>query len=82
MATVIFFIATPIAGLATARRLRHQAAIARYSAINAVVTPALLFGTFAISSMHGLTERVVIAALLAWLTSLALSLHRRNLAHC
>jgi hypothetical membrane protein len=79
MAVVIFFIATPIAGLATARRVRRQRRFARYSALTAVATPALLVATFFSGSLVGLTERIVIAVLLAWLTSLATQLHRGSL---
>lgn len=39
MATVIFFVATPIAALAIARRLRRQHRFARYSVLTAVGTP-------------------------------------------
>ena len=46
MAAVIFFIATPVAGLATARRLRDQRRFARYSALTALATPVLLVVTF------------------------------------
>lgn len=77
-AVVIFFIATPIAGLAMARRLRHQRRFARYSALTAVATPALLVATFFSGSLLGLTERIVIAVVLAWLTTLAVQLHRAN----
>jgi hypothetical protein len=83
MAVVIFFIATPIAGLAIARRLRHLRHLrrfARYSALTAVATPALLFATFSSGSLLGLTERIVIAVVLAWLTSLAFQLHNGDLA--
>jgi len=79
MAVVIFFIATPVAGLATARRLRHRRRFARYSALTAVATPALLVATFVSGSLLGLTERIVIAVALTWLTSLAVVLHRANL---
>jgi hypothetical membrane protein len=78
MAVVIFFIATPIAGLATARRLRRQRRFARYSALTAVATPALLFVTFVSGSFLGLTERIVIAVVFAWLTSLAAQLRRTS----
>jgi hypothetical membrane protein len=78
MAVVIFFIATPIAGLATARRLRHQRRFARYSALTAAATPALLVATFFSGSLLGLTERIVIAIVLAWLTSLAAQLRRAS----
>jgi hypothetical membrane protein len=79
MAVVIFFIATPIAGLAAARRLRHRRRFARYSALTAVLTPALLVVTFVSGSLLGLAERIVIAVVLAWLTSLAVQLHRGDL---
>jgi hypothetical membrane protein len=79
MAVVIFFIATPIAGLAMARRLSHQRRLARYSALTAVGTPALLVATFSSGSLLGLTERIVIAVVLAWLTTLAFQLHRGDL---
>jgi hypothetical membrane protein len=79
MAVVIFFIATPIAGLAAARRLRHRRRFARYSALTAVLTPALLVVTFVSGSLLGLAERIVIAVVLAWLTTLAVQLHRGDL---
>jgi hypothetical protein len=40
MATVIFFIATPIVTLAIVRRLRRQHRFARCSVLTAVGTPA------------------------------------------
>ena len=76
MAVVIFFIATPIAGLAMARRCRGQRGFARYCALTAVATPALLAATFVSGSLLGLAERIVIAVVLAWLTTLALQLRR------
>ena len=78
-AAVIFFLATPIAALAMARRCRGQRGFARYCALTAVVTPALLIATFVSGSLLGLTERVVITVVLAWLTTLALQLRRGNL---
>lgn len=80
MAVVIFFVATPIAALATARRLRHQHRFARYSVLTAVGTPALLVTTFVSGSLLGLIERIVIAVAFAWLTSLAVRLRRGDLA--
>ena len=80
MAVVIFFIATPIAALAMARRCRSQRRFVRYCVLTAVATPALLIATFTSGSLLGLTERIVIAVVLAWLTILALRLHRGNLA--
>jgi hypothetical membrane protein len=80
MAVVIFFIATPVAGLAMARRCRGQRRFARYCALTAVATPALLVATCSSGRLLGLTERVVIAVVLAWLTTLALRLRRGNLA--
>lgn len=80
MAVVIFFIAIPVAGLAIARRLRHQRRFARYSVLTAVGTPALLVATFVSGSLLGLAERIVIAVALAWLTSLAVRLHRGDLS--
>lgn len=85
MAVVIFFIATPIAGLAMARRLHHHhhhhhRRFARYSALTAVGTPALLVATFFSGSLLGLTERIVIAVVLVWMTTLAFQLHRGGLA--
>jgi hypothetical membrane protein len=79
MAVVIFFIATPVAGLATARRLRGQRRFARYTALTAVGTPVLLVATFVSGSLLGLAERIVIAVVLAWLTSLACWLRRPGL---
>jgi hypothetical membrane protein len=80
MATVIFFIATPIAALAIARRLRRQHRFARHSVLTAVGTPALLVATFGNKSLLGLAERIVIAVVLAWLTSLSLQLCHGDLA--
>jgi hypothetical protein len=79
MAAVILFIATPIAAVAMARRARGQRGFARYCALTAVATPALLIATFNSGSPLGLTERILIAVALAWLTTLALQLHRGNL---
>jgi len=79
MAAVIFFIATPVAALATARRCRGQRRFAGYCALTAVATPALLVATFNSGSLLGLTERIVIAVVLAWLTTVALQLRRGNL---
>lgn len=80
MAVVIFFIATPVAALAAARRFRRQRGFAAYSALTAAGTPALLVATFVSGHLLGLTERIVIAFALAWLTTLALRLYRGNLA--
>lgn len=80
MAVVIFFIATPIAGLATARRVRRHPGFAIYCAGTAVATPALLVGTFVSGNLLGLAERIVIAFVLTWLTILARELHRGALA--
>lgn len=80
MAVVIFFIATPTAALATARRARGQRGFARYCVLTAVSTPALLVATFLSGSLVGLTERIVIAAVLAWLTTLAVRLRRGTVA--
>jgi ABC-type glycerol-3-phosphate transport system permease component len=82
MATIIFLIATPIAALAIARRLRRRRRFARYSVLTAVGTPALLVATFSSKSLLGLGERIVIAVVLAWLTSLALQLRHGDLARC
>lgn len=79
MAVVIFFIATPLAALATAWRLRGRRAFAVYCVIAGVGTPALLIVTSASGSLLGLLERITIAFALAWLTSLAVSLHRWGL---
>jgi hypothetical protein len=76
MAVVIFFLATPIAAGAMARRCRTQRGFARYCLLVAVGTPLLLVGTFVSGSLVGLTERVVIAFVLAWITVLALRLRR------
>ena len=78
MAVIIFFIATPIAGLATARRFRDQAGFARCCVLTAVAAPALLVVTFVSGNLVGLTERIAIAVLLAWLTTLAVQIRRRN----
>ena len=75
-AVVIFFIATPIAALASARRLRHRRGFAAYSVLAAAGTPALLLATFISGSLLGLAERIAIAFALAWLTSLAVQLDR------
>jgi hypothetical membrane protein len=80
MAVVIFFIATPIAGLAMARRVRRQRRFAIYSAITALATPALLVATFMSGNLLGLAERIVIAFVLTWLTVVARELHRGALA--
>jgi hypothetical protein len=40
----------------------------------------LLVATFSSGSLLGLTERIVIAVVLAWLTSLAFQLHNGDLA--
>jgi hypothetical membrane protein len=82
MATIIFLIATPIAALAIARRLRRRRRFARYSVLTAVGTPALLVATFSSKSLLGLGERIVIAVVLTWLTSLALQLRHGDLARC
>ncbi len=80
MAVVIFFIATPIAGLFTGFRFRHQIRLAAYCVVTAVATPALLVLTFVSGSLVGLTERIAIAVLLAWLTTVALQLRRGSIA--
>jgi hypothetical membrane protein len=80
MAVVIFFIATPIAGLAMARRVRGRRRFAVYCALTAVATPALLVATFVSGNLLGLAERIVIAFVLTWLTVVARELHRGSLA--
>jgi len=80
MAVVIFFIGTPIAGLATALRFRAERRFALYCLLIALATPALLVATFSSGSLLGLMERIVIAVILAWLTSLAVRLRRANSA--
>lgn len=79
MAVVIFFIATPIAGLAMARRVRRQRRFAIYCALTALATPALLVATFVSGNLLGLAERIVIAFVLTWLTVVARELHRGTL---
>jgi hypothetical protein len=71
MAAVIFFIGTPVAGLAMARRARRHRGFAVYCAVTALATPALLVATFMSGNLVGLAERIVIAFVLAWLTVLA-----------
>jgi hypothetical membrane protein len=78
-AVVIFFIATPTAALAMARRMRHHRRFAIYCAVTAVATPALLVATFVSGNLLGLAERIVIAFVLTWLTILARELHRGTL---
>jgi hypothetical membrane protein len=79
MAVVIFFIATPIAGLAMARRVRRQRRLAIYCALTALGTPALLVTTFMSGNLLGLAERIVIAFVLTWLTVVARELHSGTL---
>jgi hypothetical membrane protein len=79
-AVVIFFIATPIAGLAMAWRVRRQRRFAIYCALTALATPALLVATFVSGNLLGLAERIVIAFVLTWLTVVARELHRGALA--
>jgi hypothetical membrane protein len=76
MAVVIFFIASPIAGLAASLRFRRHLGFACYCLGTAVATPALLVLTFVSGSLLGLAERLVIAVLFAWLTALASGLYR------
>ncbi len=76
MAVVVFFLATPAGALATARRFRGQRGYARYCIATAVATPLLLIATFASGPLLGLTERITIAVIMAWLTSLAVQAHR------
>ena len=78
-AVVIFFIATPIAGLATAWRVRRQRPFAIYCALTALATPALLVATFVSGNLLGLAERIVIAFVLTWLTILVHQLRRGTL---
>jgi hypothetical membrane protein len=75
MAVVVFFIATPTAGLAMARRYRHHRRFARYCVLTAIATPVLLVVTFLSGGLLGLTERITIAVIMAWLTILAARLH-------
>lgn len=79
MAVVIFFLTTPIAGLSVAWRFRKQHGFAAYSALTAVATPGLLVLTFVSGSLIGLTEGIVIAVALAWLTALATRIRRRRI---
>lgn len=78
-AVVIFFLATPIAGLAMAWRTRATRGFAVYCLTVAIGTPALLVATFFSGNLVGLTEGIVIAFVLAWLTVLATGLHRGEL---
>jgi hypothetical membrane protein len=80
MAVVIFFIATPIAALAMAWRVRRQHRFAIYCALTALATPALLVTTFVSGNLLGLAERIVIAFVLTWLTVVARELDRGALA--
>jgi hypothetical membrane protein len=80
MAAVIFFLATPIASLAMAVRIRRQRGFAAYCALTAVGTPVLLVATFTSGNLLGLTERIVIAFAFAWLTVVAVKLRRGTLA--
>jgi hypothetical membrane protein len=75
-AVVIFFIATPIAALAVARRMRRRRRFAIYCVVTSLSTPALLVATFVSGNLLGLAERIVIAFVLTWLTILAGELHR------
>jgi hypothetical membrane protein len=79
MAVVIFFIGTPVAGAAMARRVHRHRRFAIYCAGSAVATPALLVATFVSGNLLGLAERIVIAFVLAWLTVLARELRRGSL---
>jgi hypothetical membrane protein len=79
MAVVIFFIATPVAALAMARRMRRHRRFAIYCAVTSVATPALLVATFVSGNLLGLAERIVIAFVLTWLTILAAEVHRGTL---
>jgi hypothetical membrane protein len=78
MAVVVFFIATPIAGLSTALRFRSHPRFAVYCVLTAVAIPALLVTTFLSGDLLGLVERITIAVVLAWLTSLAVQLRRAD----
>lgn len=75
MAVVVFFIATPTAGLAMARRYRHRRGFARYCVLTAIATPVLLVITFLSGGLLGLTERITIAVIMAWLTTAAARLY-------
>lgn len=75
MAAVIFFLAVPTAGIATAWRMRARRPFAIASAVTAVASPALLVAMFSSGHLLGLTERVLIAVVLAWLTAFAAQLH-------
>lgn len=79
MAVVIFFLATPVAGLALAWRVRRYRRFACYCLLTAIATPALLVASFVSGNLVGLAERIVIAVLLAWLTAVARQLHRGSL---
>lgn len=74
MAVVIFFIATPIAGLALGLRWGRVRGFALYCLLTALATLALPVATLVSGSFVGLAERVVIAVVLAWLTAVALRL--------
>lgn len=71
-AVTIFFIAVPIGGAAIAWRFRSDRRYAIYSALTAIASPLLLVATFLSGDLLGLTERIVIAVALAWLSILAL----------
>jgi hypothetical protein len=67
----------PPGAAARPAKQRDQRRFARYSAFTALVTPASLVGVF--NSVLGLAQRIVIAVVLAWLTSLAAQVHCRDL---
>ena len=79
MAVVIFFLATPIAAFAMARRCRTRRRFARYCLLVGAGTPVLLVGTFVSGDLVGLTERIVIAFVMVWLSVLAVRLRRGEL---
>jgi hypothetical membrane protein len=73
-AVTLFFISIPIGAAAIAWRFRSDRRYAIYSALSAVASPVLLVATFLSGDLTGLTERVLIAMALAWLSVLALRL--------
>ncbi len=80
-AIVLFFIATPAGALAMGRHCRHHhRGFAAYSALTGAATPVLFIATVASGHLLGVMERIVIGVVLAWLTAVAIGLHRGRLA--
>ncbi len=75
-ALTLFFAAWPTAISCFARRFSHRRLFAVLSWAAVVVIPVLFVATWVDAGIFGLLERIMLGAGFAWLTALAVRLHR------